>query len=56
MPLDQYQPDYEVQREWWKDIILTRGYKFPGKDMDEAYDIVELQAQYQGSNPDLRKR
>ena len=44
MPLDQYQPDYKVQREWWKDIILTAEYKFPGIDMAEAYDIEELQA------------
>jgi hypothetical protein len=56
MPLDQYQPDYKVQGEWSKDIILTRGYKFLGTNMAEAYDIVELHAQHQGSNPDLRKR
>jgi hypothetical protein len=55
MPLDQYQPDYEVHGEWWKDIILTGGYKFPGTYMAEAYDIEELQAQYQGSNLDLQK-
>ena len=52
-PAEQYTPPYNVDPDWWKDFVLTEGYKPPGMEMAEEYDLTQLHASHSQSNLDL---
>ena len=33
LPAKQYTPAYNVEPNWWKDVVLIEGYKPPGTEM-----------------------
>ena len=55
-PTKQYTPAYNIDPDWWKDVVFTEGYKPPETEMAEEYDLTQLHASHNQSNPDLRRR
>ena len=55
LPTEQYTPAYNVDLDWWKDVVLTEGYKPPGTEMVEEYDLTQLYFSQSQSNLDLRR-
>ena len=37
---EQYAPAYNVDLDWWKDVVLIEGYKPPGVEMATEYDLT----------------
>ena len=40
LPVAQYTPMYNIEPNWWKDVVLTEGYKPPVTEMAEEYDLT----------------
>ena len=55
LPAEQYTPAYNFEPDWWKDVVLTEGYKPPGIEMAVEYDLTELHADHSQSNLDFRR-
>ena len=55
LPAEHYTPSYNVPDDWWKDFLLSIGYKPLGSYMAEEYDLTQLHVDYIRSNPHLRK-
>ena len=55
-PSKKYTSAYNVIQDWWKDFVLTEGYKPPGTEMAGDYDLAQLHAFHNQSNPDLTRR
>jgi len=55
LPAEDYTPAYNVPGDWWKDVLLTEGYKPPRTHMVDEYDLVQLHADYNCSNTDMQK-
>jgi len=55
LPEEHYIAAYNVPNDWWKDVILTEGYKTPRTNIEDEYDLAQLHCDYSHSNPDLRK-
>jgi len=53
LPAEHYTPAYNVPDDWWKEFLLSKGYKVPRIDMEEEYDLVHLHEGHNRSNPDL---
>ena len=54
--MENYTPSYNVLGNWWKVIILSEGFKVLGIEMDEEYDLAQLQEVKSLHNPNLRRR
>ena len=56
LPTERYTPAYNVDPDWWNDVVLTKGYKPPGTEMAAEYDLTQLHDDHSQSNPDLRRQ
>lgn len=58
LPIDRYHPlhrlTYANIEDWWKEVILTNGYRPHSYDMHVPYDLNQIHARYSGSNLDLK--
>ena len=55
LPVEKYTLSYNVEPDWWKDVVLKEGYKPPGTEMAAEYDLTQLHANHNQSNPNLRR-
>ena len=55
LPKKNYTPSYIVPDGWWKEFLLSEGYKVSGTDMVEEYDLAQLHEDDNHSNLDLWK-
>ena len=46
LPAEQYTPAYNIDPYWWKDVVLTEGYKPPGIELVEEYDLTHIHASH----------
>ena len=53
---EHYTPTYNVPNDWWKEVLLSEGFKVPGIEMAGEYDLARLHEARILSNPDLRRR
>lgn len=53
---EHYTPSYNVELDWWKDVVLTKGYKPPGIEIAVEYVLTQLHANHIQSNSDLRRQ
>lgn len=51
--VDQYTPAYVVDEDWWKEVLITYGYKLLGTEMAAKYDLAQLHVDHNNFNPDL---
>lgn len=56
LPTKHYTLAYVVHNDWWKEFLHIDGYKVPGIEMAAKYDLAQLHADHNSSNPDLPKR
>ena len=56
LPVVQYTTTYNVEPDWWKDVVLTEGYKPPGIEIATKYDLTQLHVDHIQSNSELRRR
>jgi len=40
--MENYTPAYNVLGDWWKEVLLSKGFKVPGIEMVEEYDLDQL--------------
>ena len=33
---------YNVSSDWWKEVLLSEGFKVPGIEMVKEYDLAQL--------------
>lgn len=46
LPVEVYTPAYNVPTDWWKEVVLSDGFRVPGIEMALEYDISWLQEAY----------
>ena len=51
-----YTSAYNVPNDWWKEVLLSEGFKVPGTEMAKEYDLAQLQEAQSLSNLDLQRR
>ena len=56
LPAEHYTPTYNVSNDWWKDVLLTKGYMSLGTNMAEEYDLAHLHTDHSRSNPDIKRQ
>jgi hypothetical protein len=56
LPVEDYTPAYIVLEDWWEEFHLSDGFKVPGTEMAEEYDLTHFQEANSQRNPDLRRR
>jgi len=39
LPTEHYTPTYNVSNDWWKDVLVKKGYKSLGIEMAKEYDL-----------------
>jgi len=42
LPVENYTPSYNVPGDWWKEVLLSDGFKVPRIEMAEEYDLAQL--------------
>ena len=53
LPLEVYTPAYNVPADWWKEVLLSDGFKIPRTEMTLEYDLDGLHEAHRLQNPDL---
>jgi len=56
LPTEHYTPAYNIPSNWWKEVLLSEGYKVEGIDMAKEYDLAQLHEDHNHSNLDLQKQ
>ena len=44
------------EEDWWKEVLLSNGFKVPGTEMAIEYDLAQLHETYSVQNLDLWRR
>ena len=39
LPVEDYTPAYIISEYWWEEVLLLYGFKVPGTEMVEEYDL-----------------